>query len=71
MSKFIITDNQIEELKPYMPNVDESINKGLGGFLIDLDDLIVSKLEFFDNDYHATDTSNKLQKIYDEIYNQN
>ena len=68
MSKFIITEDQIKQIKPYIPDVEEQIKKGLEPFLIELNYAIVGEL---DDDYNATESSSKLQKIYDEILNQN
>ncbi len=65
---FIITDEQKELLKPFMPDIDKFIKLGLGDFLTELHYLIIGNL---DDDYNSTAISDKLQKLYDDIYNQN
>ena len=63
----IITDKQKEALKPYIPDIEQVCEKGLGELLIVLDDAIIGKLG---NNYCSTAESEFLQDIYDEIYNQ-
>lgn len=60
----VITDEQKEKIRPYLPNVDELITLSLHDFLVELNDAIVMEL---DEDYEDTDASIMLQKIYDEI----
>ena len=69
MKNFIITDEQIEKIRPYMENIDEVIKQGFEQFLIELDDAIIGELGL--DDYNSTPTSEMLQKLYDEILNQN
>ena len=64
---FRITKEQIEKLRPYLPNIDELV-LDYEEFQTKLDDAIIDEL---DEKYNDTDTSIMLQKIYDEIYDQN
>ncbi len=64
---FRITKEQIEKLRPYLPNIDELV-LDYEEFQTKLDDAIIDEL---DENYNDTDTSIMLQKIYDEIYDQN
>ncbi len=67
-NEFLITDEQVEQLKPFMPNIEEIIKLGLGEFLTELNYLIIDAL---DKDYNSTPASDKLEKLYDDIYYQN
>ncbi len=67
-NEFLITDEQIAQLKPFMPNIEEIIKLGLGEFLTELNYLIIDAL---DKDYNSTPASDKLEKLYDDIYYQN
>lgn len=67
-SKFKITQEQKEKLKPFLPNIDELLQGTLRDFLRELDDAIIGELG---GNYDDTDTSIMLQKIFDEIYDQN
>ena len=64
---FRITKDQIEKLRPYLPNIDELV-LDYEEFQTKLDDAIIDEL---DENYNDTETSIMLQKIYDEIYDQN
>ena len=64
---FRITKEQIEKLRPYLPNIDELV-LDYEEFQTKLDDAIIDEL---DENYDDTETSIMLQKIYDEIYDQN
>lgn len=64
---FKITDEQIEKLRPYLPDIDELI-KDYSQFETRLDDAIIDEL---DENYDDTEISIMLQRIYDEIYKQN
>ena len=64
---FKITEEQIEKLRPYLPDIDELI-QDYSRFEIRLDDAIIDEL---DENYEDTETSVMLQKSYDEIYDQN
>lgn len=66
--EIIITDKQMEYLVRYMPNLKELLQGDLNDFLIELDDIIIGELG---DDYETTEISAKLQKIYDEILDQN
>ena len=65
---FIITDEQKKELRKYMLNLEDFLDGDIDDFLIELDDVIIGELG---DDYETTETSAKLQKIYDDILNQN
>ena len=67
-SKFKITQEQKEKLKPFLPNINELLQGTLRDFLRELDDAIIGELG---GNYDDTDTSIMLQKIFDEIYDQN
>ena len=64
---FRITKEQIEKLRSYLPNIDELV-LDYEEFQTKLDDAIIDEL---DENYNDTETSIMLQKIYDEIYDQN
>lgn len=59
-----ITEEQVEKLRPYLPNINELRKHNLQEFLCELDDVIVAEL---DEDYEDTDVSIMLQRLYDEI----
>lgn len=66
----IIKNEQIEELKPYIKNIDELIQKDDVQELLDvIDDIIVDNI--LGNDDEPDEEGIKLQKIYDQINNQN
>lgn len=67
MKNFNITNEQIEYLRPYLPNIDDLLKGNICDFQFELDDVIVST---FRND-EPTEISYKLEKIYDEIYGAN
>ena len=67
MKNFIITKEQIETLRPFMPNIDELIQGDIQDFQLALDDAMLDTL----NDEEATDLTIKLERIYDEIYDEN
>ena len=64
---FRITKEQIEKLRPYLPNIDELV-LDYEEFQTKLDDAIIDEL---DENYDDTEVSIMLQRIYDEIYKQN
>ncbi len=66
----IIKDEQIEILKPYIENIDELVQNGSVQEVLDaIDDVIVDNI--LGNDDEPDEEGIKLQKVYDEIYNQN
>lgn len=66
----IIKNEQIEELKPYIENVDELVqNDDVQGLLDAIDDVIVDNI--LGNNDEPDEEGIKLQRIYDEIFNQN
>lgn len=66
----IIKDEQIEILKPYIENIDELVQNGSVQEVLDaIDDAIVDNI--LGNDDEPDEEGIKLQKMYDEIYNQN
>lgn len=68
MDKLIITDEQINKIKPFMPNIKKVIKQGYYKFMVELNDIIVLQL---DGDYNSTPNSDMLQKLYNEINDQN
>jgi hypothetical protein len=67
---FIITKEQIEKIRPFMPEIDD-LMQNYSKFENAFDDAIIGELEFRDDEYWDTPNSIMLQKIYDEIYRQN
>lgn len=66
----IIKDEQIEILKPYIENIDELVQGGSVQEVLDaIDEVIVDNI--LGNDDEPDEEGVKLQKVYDEIYNQN
>lgn len=66
----IINDEQIKALKPYIDNIEDLIEKDDVQEVLDaIDDVIVDNI--LGNDDEPDDEGIKLQKIYDEIYDQN
>lgn len=66
----IITEEQIESLKPYVENIEELVqNDDVQEVLDVIDEVIVDNI--LGNDDEPDEEGIKLQKIYDEIYNQN
>ena len=66
----IITEKQIRYLKPYIDNIEEIIKCGSVQDLLNaLDDVIVDNI--LGNGDEPDEVGIKLQRIYDEIYNQN
>lgn len=66
----IINDEQIKALKPYIDNIEDLIKKDDVQEVLDaIDDVIVDNI--LGNDDEPDDEGIKLQKIYDEIYDQN
>ncbi len=65
-----ITDEQKKILNKYLDNVNELIdNNNIEKLLIEFDDAII---EFgMDNDQEITIKGVEMQRIYDQIYNQN
>ena len=66
-ASFKITQEQIDKIRPYFKNVEEYLND-ISEFQTELNDAIVYEL---DEDYEDTDASIMLQKVYDEVYEQN
>lgn len=66
----IVKDEQIEILKPYIENIDKLVQNGSVQEVLDaIDDAIVDNI--LGNDDEPDEGGIKLQKMYDEIYNQN
>ena len=66
----IVTDNQIRYLKQYIDDIEEIVECGSVVDLLDaLDDVIVENI--LSNGDEPDAVGIKLQRIYDEIYNQN
>lgn len=68
--KFIITNEQIEKLRPYLPDIDELVQKDIEEFQEELNDAIVYWLDS-SNGYEHTPESMYLEELYDLIYEQN
>ena len=65
-----ITDAQKEKLSVYIDNLDELIQSGDVQAVLDaVDDVIVN--DILGNDDEPTELEIELQKIHDQIYNQN
>lgn len=66
----IIKDNQIEVLEPYIKNITELVQSDDVQKVLDaIDDAIVDNI--LGNDDEPDEDGIKLQKMYDEIANQN
>ena len=66
----LIKIEQVEVLKLYIENIDDLIAKGDVQVVLDaIDDVIVNNI--LENGDEPNDEGIKLQKIYDEIFNQN
>lgn len=66
----IVKAEQIEVLKTYIENIEDLIVGGNLQIVLDaIDDVIVDNI--LGNDDEPDDERIKLQKIYDEIFNQN
>lgn len=66
-AKFHITQEQVDKIRPYFNDVDDYLDD-ISKFQNELNDAIVMEL---DENYEDTDASIMLQRVYDEIYNQN
>lgn len=67
-STFKITEEQIEKIRPFMENLENYLKGSLGDFLSELNLVICCELDI---NYEDTPNSIMLQKVYDDIYNQN
>lgn len=66
----IVTNEQIEILKSYIENIVELIEEDDVQVLLDtIDDVIVENI--LGNNDEPDEEGIKLQRIYDQIYNQN
>ena len=66
----IVKTEQIEMLKPHIENIEDLIETGDVQEVLDvIDDVIVDNI--LANNDEPDDEGVKLQKIYDEIFNQN
>lgn len=66
----IVSNEQIKVLKPYIDNIEDLIEKDDVQEVLDaIDDVIVDNI--LGNNDEPDDEGIKLQKIYDEIYDQN
>lgn len=66
-----ITDKQIKELRKYLPNIDEIVAADdLYELEIQIDGLIAD-IGFTEDQEWLNPTGKKLQKLYDEIFEQN
>lgn len=66
----IVKDEQIEVLKPYIENIEDLVESDDVQAVLDaIDDVIVDNI--LANNDEPDDEGIKLQKIYDEIFNEN
>lgn len=66
----IVNTEQIEVLKPYIENIEELVESDDVQAVLDaIDDVIVDNI--LANNDEPDDEGIKLQKIYDEIFNEN
>ena len=66
----IVTPEQIELLKPYIENIENLIENGDIQEVLDaIDDVIVDNI--LGNNDEPDEEGIKLQRIYDQIFNQN
>lgn len=68
MKNFIITKEQIETLRPFMPNIDELVEQDINDFLDALDEIMLDTL---DENWESTDDTVIIIKMFDAIYIQN
>lgn len=67
-SKFKITEQQKELLKPFIPDIEDYLHKNLSELLHEMNLVISGEL---DDHYEDTPNSILLQKVYDELIEQN
>lgn len=66
----IVKTEQIEALKPYIDDIEDLVKSDDVQAVLDaIDDVIVDNI--LSNNDEPDDEGIKLQKIYDEIFNQN
>lgn len=66
----IVTDKQIEYLKPYISNIESFVNTfDIQGLLDAVNDIIID--DIVSNDDEPTAVGIALQKIWDDIFYQN
>lgn len=66
----IVSEKQINELKPYIKSIYELVSEGDVRKLLEaIDDVIVENI--LNNDDEPDDEGVRLQRIYDQIYSQN
>lgn len=66
----IISNKQIEKLRTYIKNIDELIQKeDVQEILNSIDDIIVNNI--LGNNCEPNEEGIELQKIYDQIFNDN
>ena len=67
---FVITNEQIEELRPLIENLDELLERETDeDLLLAIDDLIVEELD--EDQENLSAKGIKLQKLWDEIFHAN
>ena len=67
-SKFKITEEQKIQLKKFVPDIEEYLQKNLSELLHEMNLVMSGEL---DENYEDTPNSIFLQKIYDELIEQN
>lgn len=65
-----INDDQKELLLTHLPNLQESIENGDIDVVLDKLDAKITEIGF-NADYSLNKTGQRLQRLYDELYNQN
>lgn len=66
----IIYDEQIKELKPYIDDIEDLVqNDDVQDLLDAIDDVIVDNI--LGNNNEPDEEGIRLQRIYDQIFNQN
>lgn len=66
----IVKSEQIEVLKPYIDNIEDLVESDDAQSVLDAIDNVIVENILANND-EPDDEGIKLQKIYDEIFNQN
>ena len=66
--KFNITQEQVDELKPLMPNLEELLK---GEYSVFEEELDIRIAYYLDEEYEHTKESRCLEILYDIIYSQN
>ncbi len=60
----VITKEEIEKIRPHLPDIEEYMEKDLREFLVELGYEITSEM---DEEFELTPTSRMLERIMDEL----